>query len=223
MKITLIAPSLSRIDTVLLKQIRKEYPLFSRSMLKSLFKNKKVRNDDTQTPISGSEQLSAHRPMNLFIDIDPSELNPTEVLSTRAEDHSNPIILFEDQNLIAIDKPSGVPTIPQRPTDLHTAVHLALHACPELKPLGEMMRQKYDRDPRECGVLHRLDTSTSGVLAFAKTEAAWKQFKEQWKTGPISKQYRAICRLGPNVPASALPKPGTLINHPMAHSAKSAK
>lgn len=216
------APSLSRIDTLLLKELRKTHPLLSRATLKLLFKGKKIKNQETDTPLSGREQLPGHGVLNVQIEADPEAFNPVQVLD-HSSDTQDPLILFESDELLILDKPSGIPTIPQKPTDRNTAVHLAMRAHPELKKLGEVLRKKHDRDPRECGVLHRLDTATSGALAFAKTEEAWLRLKAQWKEGPISKQYRAICRIADEAILKDLPKPGTWIDRSMAHSAKSSK
>ncbi len=90
-------------------------------------------------------------------------------------------ILHEDDELIVFNKPSGLPSTAHRGQDSNTAVHEALCVFPKL-PFPESL---------ERGLLHRLDTGTSGTLAFAKTEAAYTHLRSIWKT-EVGKIYRAV-------------------------------
>lgn len=93
--------------------------------------------------------------------------------------------LHEDDALLVLDKPSGMPSLPLRDDEEGTAVHRALALCPALKGVG--------RDPREPGLLHRLDTGTSGLLVFCKTQEAFDTYARVWKERRVTKTYRALC------------------------------
>lgn len=93
-------------------------------------------------------------------------------------------ILFENEHLLILNKPSGMPSAPLSDGETGTAVHEALTHFPELASLFP--------DSREPGLLHRLDTGTSGVLAFAKTPQAFEEIRSIWKTSNVRKYYRAL-------------------------------
>jgi len=90
-------------------------------------------------------------------------------------------ILHDDDELIVFNKPSGLPSTAQTGQDSGTAVHEALARFPALPFAGTLER----------GLLHRLDTATSGALAFAKTEAAYAHYRSIWKS-EVGKIYRAV-------------------------------
>jgi len=119
-------------------------------------------------------------------------------------------ILFKDENLVAVDKPSGLASQPQPQDDdgKTTAVSLLLLEHPELK--------KEFPNSIEPGLLHRLDVETSGVLLFARTEAAFLRMKQAWSDHEIKKTYRALV----DDPKGALKnlKFPHILNWPMAHS-----
>jgi 23S rRNA pseudouridine1911/1915/1917 synthase len=74
-------------------------------------------------------------------------------------------VVYEDDALIAIDKPAGMPSHPLRPGERGTAANLIIAHAPECATASP--------DPREGGLGHRLDTATSGVLMAARTRQAW--------------------------------------------------
>ncbi|OFZ22229.1 MAG: hypothetical protein A2X94_01865 [Bdellovibrionales bacterium GWB1_55_8] len=67
-------------------------------------------------------------------------------------------------------------------------------------------------------MLHRLDTLTSGILAFAKTPTEYARLRALWKTPDVKKIYRAVATSAPETPP-----PPNLIQWPIAHDAKKAK
>jgi 23S rRNA pseudouridine1911/1915/1917 synthase len=97
-------------------------------------------------------------------------------------------VLFEDQHLVAVDKPAGVPSQSLRPSDLSVAAALiARH--PECAAAST--------DPREGGLGHRLDTGTSGVLVAARSRAAWEGLRRSLGGGRSEKVYLAEVRGAP--------------------------
>lgn len=89
-------------------------------------------------------------------------------------------IIYEDDELIIIDKPAGLVVHPGSGNADHTLLNALLHHAPSLQML-----------PR-AGILHRLDKSTSGLLAVAKTAAALKHISQQLKQRSILREYQAI-------------------------------
>jgi len=98
-------------------------------------------------------------------------------------------ILFEDEHLVAIDKPEGLLTIATGDERERTAHRL----------LSERARARRD-DAGRVFVVHRLDRDTSGVVVFAKSEAAKNALQEAW--GGVTKTYLAVVE-GTPAPAEA--------------------
>lgn len=92
-------------------------------------------------------------------------------------------ILHEDDALIAIDKPSGMPAVALHPSDRDTVANFLIGHAPETAAAGG--------SPLEAGLVHRLDTGTSGVLLAARTAAAWRDLREQFRRREVEKRYRA--------------------------------
>ena len=98
--------------------------------------------------------------------------------------------IFENNELLILNKPAGVPTTVLRPIDIPTSdvfLGQALSHFPVLQSIGP---------EREYGLLHRLDNATSGALAFAKTKEAHEHWRKNWNE--VKKFYRAICQNQPN-------------------------
>lgn len=93
-------------------------------------------------------------------------------------------VLFEDDVLIAVDKPAGMPSVALRPTDRDTLANALAGHLPELCDAG--------RNPLEAGLVHRLDSATSGVVLAARTRAAWLDLREQFDARAVHKLYNAV-------------------------------
>ena len=111
-----------------------------------------------------------------------------------------------------MNKPSGIPSVPHSPVETETAVGSALAHCPSLALVG--------RAGLEPGLLHRLDTETSGLLAFAKTNKSYEWLKFAWKSGAVKKVYRAISSSPKHKPRPRAPQ---ILSPILAHVAKSSK
>lgn len=90
------------------------------------------------------------------------------------------VILYEDRDILVVDKPAGLLTVATETDKLHT-VHFAL---------TDYIRKGSARSRKELHVVHRLDKQTSGVLLFAKTETAKLNLQGQWKK--TEKEYLAV-------------------------------
>lgn len=105
-------------------------------------------------------------------------------------------ILFEDKNILAIDKPAGVMVHPDGKSKTGTIVDWLLLNYPSLKNVGEpfiieRLGGKKEKISRP-GIVHRLDKETSGVLLIAKNQKTFLFLKEQFQNHKIKKVYRAF-------------------------------
>jgi 23S rRNA pseudouridine1911/1915/1917 synthase len=104
-------------------------------------------------------------------------------------------ILYEDENIVAIDKPSGVMTHPdgrEHEGSMETASDWFAAHYPASSEVGETQRLQDGTELRRPGIVHRLDRETSGVLIFAKTPEAHEFFKEAFKNREVKKTYLAF-------------------------------
>ena len=92
-------------------------------------------------------------------------------------------ILFEDRDLIIIDKAPGLVVHPAPGHDSGTIVHGLLHHCPDLEGIGGELRP---------GIVHRLDRDTSGILVVAKNGPALAGLAAQFKARTVRKRYLAL-------------------------------
>jgi len=93
-------------------------------------------------------------------------------------------VLLETLELVAVAKPAGVPSQPLRAGELGTIANGLVARFPECAALGD--------DPRDGGLVHRLDIGTSGVLVAARTEAAYRALREAFGQGAVAKTYLAL-------------------------------
>lgn len=94
-------------------------------------------------------------------------------------------IIYEDENIIAINKSAGISVHPARLSETNTLVNWLIHKFPETKSVGD--------DPKtRPGIVHRLDKDTSGVMLIAKNQKAYEELKDKFKNRGIEKKYLAI-------------------------------
>jgi 23S rRNA pseudouridine1911/1915/1917 synthase len=92
-------------------------------------------------------------------------------------------ILYEDDDLLVLNKPAGLVVHPAPGHQAGTLVHAILYHCPDLPGIGE---------ERRPGIVHRLDKETSGVMVVAKTDAAMASLAAQFKGRRVKKIYIAL-------------------------------
>lgn len=92
-------------------------------------------------------------------------------------------VLYEDDHLVAINKPPGMVVHPSKGHLGGTLVNALAHHFAQLSGVGGTCRP---------GIVHRLDRDTSGVIVVAKTDAAHMALAAQWEQRTINKQYVAI-------------------------------
>jgi len=94
-------------------------------------------------------------------------------------------ILYEDDDLLVIDKPSGLPVHPAPGHLGHTLVNAVLAYLSDLPDGG---------DPLRPGIVHRLDMDTSGVMLVAKNRAAQSNLSAQFKSHSVVKVYLTLVK-----------------------------
>jgi len=92
-------------------------------------------------------------------------------------------VLYEDETLVAVAKPAGVPSHPLRPGELGTAANAICARFPSCATASP--------DAREGGLVQRLDTGTSGVLIAARTAGAWAPLHAALTAEDCEKTYLA--------------------------------
>jgi 23S rRNA pseudouridine1911/1915/1917 synthase len=159
-----------RLDTYL----RGEFPAVSRGTIQRLIEEGHIRvNGRTVKPThhpQAGEEIEVHWP-----DARPAEAQPEEI----------PLdILFEDKDLLVLNKPPGLVVHPAAGHEEHTLVNALLHHCAgELSGIGGVARP---------GIVHRLDKETSGCLVVAKNDTAHVALAEQFAGRTTEKIYHAI-------------------------------
>jgi 23S rRNA pseudouridine1911/1915/1917 synthase len=116
-------------------------------------------------------------------------------------------IVHADQHVVVADKPAGMPSHPLKPGEKGTAANALVGRFPELAAVGPQLR--------EGGLVHRLDTDTSGLLLAARTDAAYQMLRAQFTARTVEKGYLAL--------AAGELHAGGEIALPLAHDPKDAR
>lgn len=94
-------------------------------------------------------------------------------------------VLFEDQDVLVLNKPAHLVVHPGNGTHAPTLVHGLLAHCQDLSGIGGVMRP---------GIVHRLDAGTTGALVIAKHDAAHAHLARQFAERLVTKRYVALLR-----------------------------
>jgi 23S rRNA pseudouridine1911/1915/1917 synthase len=119
----------------------------------------------------------------------PSELAPESIELT---------IVYEDTELVVIDKPAGLVVHPAPGHARGTLVHALLHHCRDLSGIGGVERP---------GIVHRLDKDTSGLLVVAKSDLAHRHLAERFRAHSIEREYLALVRARPRAESGSIETP----------------
>lgn len=104
----------------------------------------------------------------------------------------NPKILYEDEYVLVLDKPSGLMVHSDGKSKDPTLVDWINENHPDLKEVGEPETLQNGEIIKRPGIVHRLDKDTSGVIVVAKTQMAHQFLKEQFQRHKVEKIYNAI-------------------------------
>lgn len=104
-------------------------------------------------------------------------------------------VIYEDKNVIVINKPAGLVVHPGAGNAENTLVNALLYRWPQIATVGETSRP---------GIVHRLDKDTSGVMIIAKTSIGYTWLVKQFKTRKANKSYLALVDGKPPTPTGRI-------------------
>jgi 23S rRNA pseudouridine1911/1915/1917 synthase len=105
-------------------------------------------------------------------------------LPLQANEHVSVRIVYVDHAIVVVQKPAGLPSVAQRHTDTATVANFLAARFPDTVYASPQ--------PLEAGLVHRLDTATSGLLVAARTQAAYTCLRHQFHTQAVDKKYIAL-------------------------------
>ena len=161
-------------DIRLDKYLTQVLPQFSRAYLQKLIEQGYVLVNGQTT--KASERLN--KAARITIELPPLPGGPS----------AEPIplaIIYEDEDILVIDKPAGLTVHPAPGHPHHTLVNAILAHCPSLDMGNEPMRP---------GIVHRLDKDTSGLMVIAKNNSAREYLVAQFKTRAVTKGYLVLVK-----------------------------
>ena len=94
-------------------------------------------------------------------------------------------IIYEDEDILVIDKPQGMVVHPSNGHWEHTLVNAIMHHCNDLSSINGVIRP---------GIVHRIDKDTSGLICVAKNDVAHNFLAEQLKNHTMNRTYVALLR-----------------------------
>ncbi len=108
---------------------------------------------------------------------------PEPTVATAVAEDLPLAILYEDSDLVVLDKPAGMVVHPAAGHDSGTLVNALLHHVDDLSGIGGELRP---------GIVHRLDRGTSGVMVVAKSDTAHQELARQFHDREVEKEYIAL-------------------------------
>ncbi|MDR2420028.1 MAG: RluA family pseudouridine synthase [Puniceicoccales bacterium] len=189
-----VPPSLSgeRADKILAAH----FPNISRSKLQIFFKEGKVYGE--KFPIAAKERLGAGKTLEL-------KWNDSQNKNFTALTPAIPLkILFEDEDILVIDKAPGCVVHSGNGVHEPTLTEIILSHGIALSVLGGSDRP---------GIVHRLDKETSGTMVLAKTDLAHQVLTEAFSSRNVQKVYHALVRGVPSIPSGSIQE--AIARHPI--------
>ena len=161
----------------------------SRTRIQQLIRDGRVQIDGSviRKPghrLEGGERIEVQIPKPIQSQLVP-ELIPLE-------------IVFENKDILLVNKPAGMVVHPSAGHSTGTLVHAALAHAPDIQGVGGEIRP---------GVVHRLDKDTSGLIILAKNDAAHQALQRQFKERKIEKIYQALVDESPPTPEGRIEAP----------------
>ena len=178
-------PQAERLDRYLVNCL----PELSRSRIQALIKDGFVTVDN-RVPKKTGYMLEGKTTIQVTIPApEPSELVPEDI----------PLdIVFENNDLLVVNKPAGMVVHPAAGHASGTLVHAALAHAPEMEGVGGIRRP---------GVVHRLDKNTSGLILLAKNDRTHRWLQDQFRNRKVSKTYLALVDGRPPTPSGRIEAP----------------
>jgi 23S rRNA pseudouridine1911/1915/1917 synthase len=139
---------------------------------------------DKNIKVAPGDRLSITIP-----DSQPLELTPEAIALS---------ILYEDSELIIIDKPAGLVVHPAPGHESGTLVNALLYHCPDLAGIGGIQRP---------GIVHRLDKDTTGAIVIAKTDRSHQHLQGQLKAKTARREYLGLVHGSPRTASGTIDLP----------------
>ena len=149
-------------NEILIEFLKKTFSNLSKNSVKSLLHNEKVFVNGNMTTKYNYE------------------LNIGDVVEIREKVAKNIDIIYEDKDIIVINKPSGLLTVATEKEKNKTAYHLVM----------EYLKKKNKNN--RIFIIHRLDKDTSGIIMFAKNERAKHLYQDNWNDIVKKRCYYAV-------------------------------
>ena len=149
-------------NEILIEFLKKMFSNLSKNSVKSLLHNEKVF-------VNGNMTTKYNH-----------ELNVGDVVEIREKVAKNIDIIYEDKDIIVINKPSGLLTVATEKEKNKTAYHLVM----------EYLKKKNKNN--RIFIIHRLDKDTSGIIMFAKNERAKHLYQDNWNDIVKKRCYYAV-------------------------------
>ncbi len=111
-------------------------------------------------------------------------------------------VLYEDEELLAVNKPAGMNCQPNAPDETDTLANALLAHHPGLAGIGD--------NALTCGILHRIDRETSGLVLVAKSQEVYAHLRAQFSAHTVEKHYLALVTASVTAPAH--------LEHALAHN-----
>ena len=160
-----------RLDAALLRA----FPSSTRAFVKDAIANGFVRVNDHTAPkglkLRGGESIVIKELLEAADNLIAPVASPLSVA-------------FEDEALLAFDKPAGMPVQPLSCRETGTLMNAVVHRYPECRVLGDA--------PLMAGALHRIDADTSGLVLVARTADAFANLRAQFAAQTVKKTYLAL-------------------------------
>jgi 23S rRNA pseudouridine1911/1915/1917 synthase len=151
--------------------LREQLPEYSRTFLQKLTIQVNDRPSKPSYRVRAGDRVTVAIPPPT-----PLDAQPENILLN---------VLFEDDDVIVVNKPAGLVVHPAAGNFTGTLVNALLHHCRgQLAGIGGVERP---------GIVHRLDKGTSGCIVVAKTDVAHQSLVQQFKARGVTKIYRAVC------------------------------
>jgi 23S rRNA pseudouridine1911/1915/1917 synthase len=167
-------------------------PHYSRKMLKELFAGGRILLN--QRPARKGEKITPGDRIKVVL---PAPLSAVPLPDPSVKFS----MIYQDQDLLVIDKPGGIPSHPLKVWEKGTLANALVGTYPELRGIGT--------NPLEPGLVHRLDRGTSGILVIGKNRLSWERLKQDLAGRRWNKKYLALVK-------GIMPQ-GQLIDLPLAH------
>ncbi len=146
------------------------FPDYSRAQIQQWIRDGLVRQDDV--PLRGRDKVKGGEQIDVTV---------PEAVEAPWQAQDIPLeILFEDEEMLVVNKPAGLVVHPGAGNADGTLLNALIHYAPELKTLAR------------AGIVHRLDKETSGLLVVARTDRARLALIEQLQERSVAREYLAV-------------------------------